>query len=55
MNAEWINKKDEFEIVDVRDLCGNVLPIIQKKAALLESKQGLCIIQSFVYSQGSPV
>ena len=43
----WINKKDEFEVKDVRKLKGNFLPAILKKAQELEIGQGLCIIQGF--------
>ena len=47
MSAKWTNKKDEFEIVDVRTLRGNFLLMIQKKAEALEKGQGLRIIHSF--------
>lgn len=47
MNSEWTDKKDEFEVVDVRELRGNFLPMIQKKAAALPVGQGLHVIQSF--------
>lgn len=47
MNTEWMNKKNEFEVVDVRQLRGNFLPMIQKKATALRVGQGLHIIQSF--------
>jgi alkylhydroperoxidase/carboxymuconolactone decarboxylase family protein YurZ len=47
MMNEWMTKKDEFEIIDVRNLRGNFLPMIQKKAEGMEVGQGLCIIQSF--------
>lgn len=47
MSFAWIEKKDEFEIVDVRQLRGNFLPMIQKKAAALNVGQGLQVIQSF--------
>ena len=44
---DWTNKKDEFEVKDVRKLKGNFLPSILKKAQELEIGQGLCIIQGF--------
>ena len=47
MSFAWIDKKDEFEIVDVRQLHGNFLPMVQKKATALKVSQGLQIIQSF--------
>ncbi len=39
--------KDEFEVMDVRQLKGNFLPSILKKAQNLEVGNGLCVIQSF--------
>jgi len=47
MNKEWENKKDSFEVVDVRELKGNFLPMILKKAKNTEVGKGLCVIQSF--------
>ncbi len=47
MGLEWMDNKDEFEIVDVRELRGNFLPLVQKKATALTVGQGLRIIQSF--------
>jgi alkylhydroperoxidase/carboxymuconolactone decarboxylase family protein YurZ len=47
MSVEWKDKQADFEIVDVRQLRGNFLPLIQKKAAALQVGQGLRIIQSF--------
>lgn len=44
---DWTNKKDEFEVKDVRKLKGNFLPSILKKAQGLEVGQGLCIVQGF--------
>ena len=47
MKSEWKDKRETFEIIDVRELRGNFLPMIQKKASDLPVGQGLCIIQSF--------
>ena len=47
MSIEWKEKRDEFEIVDVRELRGNFLPMIQKKAETLVPGEGLRVIQSF--------
>ena len=47
MNKEWESKKDSFEVVDVRELKGNFLPMILKKAKNTEVGKGLCVIQSF--------
>lgn len=46
-DLSWQDSKDTFEIVDVRTLRGNFLPMIQKKAAALPVGQGLRVIQSF--------
>lgn len=43
----WINLKEQFEIKDVRQLKGNFLPSIIKKAQSLDIGKGFCIIQSF--------
>jgi alkylhydroperoxidase/carboxymuconolactone decarboxylase family protein YurZ len=47
MSFTWMKKKDEFELVDVRQLSGNFLPMIIKKAMTLKMDQGLCVVQSF--------
>ncbi len=47
MNKEWENKKDSFEVTDVRELKGNFLPMVLKKAKNTEVGKGLCVIQSF--------
>lgn len=47
MSFDWMKKKDKFEIVDVRQLSGNFLPMVLKKAMALKVGQGLCVIQSF--------
>jgi alkylhydroperoxidase/carboxymuconolactone decarboxylase family protein YurZ len=44
---DWIKLKEQFEIKDVRQLKGNFLPSIMKKAQNFDIGQGLCIIQSF--------
>jgi len=47
MEKNWINKKESFEVVDVRKLMSNFLPILLKKAQNIPVGKGLCIIQSF--------
>jgi alkylhydroperoxidase/carboxymuconolactone decarboxylase family protein YurZ len=47
MITEWENKKESFEVLDVRKLSGNFLPFILKKADALKVGEGLCVIQSF--------
>ncbi len=42
-----MKEKESFEVKDVRQLKGNFLPSILKKAQNLELNQGLCIVQSF--------
>jgi alkylhydroperoxidase/carboxymuconolactone decarboxylase family protein YurZ len=44
---KWTKEKEGFEVIDVRTLRGNFLPMIKQKAAALEEGQGICIIQSF--------
>jgi alkylhydroperoxidase/carboxymuconolactone decarboxylase family protein YurZ len=44
---DWLKQKDVFEVKDVRQLKGNFLPSILKKAQGLDINKGLCIIQSF--------
>ncbi len=47
MSKEWENKKDLFDVVDVRKLTGNFLPGILKKAGQIEVGEGISVIQSF--------
>ena len=47
MKKDWLNKKETFEIKDVRQMKGNFLPSILNKAKDIELENGLCIIQSF--------
>ena len=47
MQMDWIDQKETFEIKDVRELKGNFLPSILKKAQKLEVGNVLCIVQSF--------
>jgi hypothetical protein len=47
MSVEWMDKKDEFEVVDVRELRGNFLPMVLKKAGSIAAGEGLCVVQSF--------
>ena len=47
MGKEWENKKESFEMIDVRKLTGNFLPMVLKKAETLPAGEGICVIQSF--------
>lgn len=47
MKNEWLAGKESFEVRDVRQLKGNFLPAILKKAQNLEVGGGLCVVQSF--------
>ncbi len=47
MKKEWQEKKESFEVVDVRELKGNFLPMLLTKAKKTEVEEGLCVIQSF--------
>ncbi len=44
---DWSEIKENFEVKDVRELKGNFLPSILKKAKSLEVNNGICIVQSF--------
>ncbi len=47
MKKDWLDRKETFEVKDVRELRGNFLPSILKKAQNIEVGNGLCIIQRF--------
>lgn len=47
MKVEWMNKKNTFEIIDVRSITGNFLPSILNKARKIQTGEGLCVIQRF--------
>ena len=47
MNKDWENKKSSFDVIDVRKMAGNFLPMILKKGAKVTVGQGICVIQSF--------
>jgi len=47
MKNEWQEKKESFEVVDVRELKGNFLPMVLTKAKKIQVGEGLCVIQSF--------
>jgi len=44
---KWESKKESFEIIDVRKLKGNFLPMILNKAKKMAIGDGMCVIQSF--------
>ncbi len=44
---DWLNDRYKFEVKDVRNLKGNFLPSIMKKAQNLDVGKGICIVQSF--------
>lgn len=47
MKSEWVNKKDEFEVVDVRKATSNFLPGLLMKAQKVSAGKGICVIQTF--------
>ncbi len=47
MEEEWESGKESFELIDVRDLTGNFLPMILEKAKSMPVGEGMCVIQSF--------
>ena len=47
MTKEWENNKELFDVIDVRKLTGNFLPMILKKASNVDIDRGICIVQNF--------
>lgn len=47
MTKEWKDKKESFETIDVRQVTGNFLPMLLKKAEDTDVGEGICVIQTF--------
>ncbi len=47
MAKEWENNKESFDVIDVRKLTGNFLPMVLKKASNVEVGKGICVVQNF--------
>jgi len=47
MAEEWENNKESFDVIDVRKLTGNFLPMVLKKASDVNVGKGICVVQSF--------
>lgn len=47
MKKAWEDKKESFEIIDVRKATANFLPGLLQKAGKLAEGEGLCIVQTF--------
>ncbi|MFH5835834.1 DUF2249 domain-containing protein [Proteiniclasticum sp. C24MP] len=47
MKQEWEDRISTFKVLDVRELEGNILPMILHQAESVEVGQGITIIQSF--------
>jgi len=47
VTKEWLSKKDSFEVIDVRKLTGNFLPMLLKKGSIASIGEGICVVQSF--------
>ena len=47
MSKQWQNDKESLEVTDVRELRGNFLPMIIKKANNVAVGDGICVVQSF--------
>ena len=47
MKKDWQDKKDSFQVIDVRKLTGNFLPMVLKKAKNTSVGEGICVVQSF--------
>lgn len=47
MTINWEDKKASFEVIDVRKLTGNFLPMILHKARQVNLQEGISVVQSF--------
>ena len=47
MKTDWKDKKESFEVMDVRKATGNFLTGILKKAGQVEVGHGICVVQTF--------
>jgi len=47
MKNNWKEKKDKFEVVDVRGATSNFLPGLLSRAGRIEAGAGICVVQSF--------
>ena len=47
MAKKWENNKESFDVIDVRKLTGNFLPMVLKKASDVNVGKGICVVQSF--------
>ncbi len=47
MTTGWEDKKSTFDVIDVRNLTNNFLPMILHKAQKVEQGEGICVVQSF--------
>jgi alkylhydroperoxidase/carboxymuconolactone decarboxylase family protein YurZ len=47
MAKDWEKQKENFKVVDVRNLTGNFLPGLLSKAGKVEVGDGVCVVQSF--------
>jgi hypothetical protein len=47
MIKDWENKKERFDRIDVREVTGNFLPGLLRRAGQIEVGDGVCVIQSF--------
>ena len=47
MRYDWKNKREEFEVVDVRKAINNFLPGFINKSKQVEVGDGICVVQSF--------
>ncbi len=47
MKKDWEEKKNSFQIVDVRKLTSNFLPGFLNKAGQVEVGEGICVVQTF--------
>ena len=47
MTKKWTSEKDSFEVIDVRKLKDNFLPMLIQKGSITSVGKGICVVQSF--------
>ena len=47
MTKEWTDKKELFEVLDGKELVGEFLPTVIKKAKEVAAGSGICVVQNF--------
>lgn len=47
MRSDWDDRKEKFDVVDVRKATGNFLPGLLNKAGQIKVGGGICVVQTF--------